>query len=337
MKNRTKKAFSLIEIIFVLVILGIVASISSQIIAQVYENYIMQRAIYNVSTKTEMAANQIVNRLAYRIQGSTISKVHEHFLLSKSSVDSGGASSITADDWLPLKDVPTGTDYTTLEWIGYDNDSFAATQAPHWSGIANYEDNVSINGFDTPGSKLEDAATIMNNLSDGKVDLTNTAPAAVMFAHKDKYYTGQNEYSPQCMGLIPELDKNTSCIFPVRRNGNVRLEFTRDNDTNNAVLLPKIITERYKLAWSAYAIVPVPIDPNNPNNNLFNLMLHYNYQPWNGESYLDNTTKKSLLLPNVTVFKFTESGGVIKFKLCASENIGEDFNVTTCKEKVVIR
>jgi prepilin-type N-terminal cleavage/methylation domain-containing protein len=78
MKNtlykKTKKAFSLLEIIFVIVILGVVASLSSQIIIQVYENYIIQRAVYNVSTKTELISNQIVNRLAYRIPGTTISK-----------------------------------------------------------------------------------------------------------------------------------------------------------------------------------------------------------------------------------------------------------------------
>jgi len=65
---KTKKAFSLIEVVFVLVILGIVASISSQIIVQVYENYIIQKAIYKVNNQTEIVANQLVNRLTYRIE-----------------------------------------------------------------------------------------------------------------------------------------------------------------------------------------------------------------------------------------------------------------------------
>jgi len=40
---------------------------------------------------------------------------------------------------------------------------------------------------------------------------------------------------------------------------------------------------------------------------------------------------------NVSVFKFTENGGTIQFKLCATENIGADYNISTCKEKAIIR
>lgn len=326
--KKTKKAFSLIELIFVLVILGIVASIASQIIVQVYENYIMQRAIYNVSTKTEMVSNQIVNRLSYRIQGSTISKNHQEFL------EGNGTT------WLPLKEIPVGKTYTSIEWIGYDNDSFSATQNPYWSGIANYE-NASTSHFDSPGSQLANAATVISNLSKNaagtsEVDLSSTRPAAIIFGNDNNYYNGTNEYYPMCMGLIPEdtVNTNTNCIFSVSRNGNTGFDFV---DTGS-----KIITERYKLAWSAYAIAPEDRDGDAngdgiDDDGLYDLVLYYNYQPWNGESYMDSTTQRSTLMHNVTVFKFSETGGVIRFKLCASENIGQDFNVTTCKEKVVIR
>ena len=311
---KNKKAFSLLEVIFVLVILGIVASISSQIIAQVYENYIMQRAVYNVSTKTELVANQIVNRLAYRIQGSVISKINQDFM-------DGNA---THNSWLPLRDIPTGNAYTTIEWIGYDNDSFSSHATPNWSGIANYE-TATVNGFTSTGSTLANVATIMDNLSHGEVDLTNTHPAALVFVENNNYYTGTNEYDPMCMGLAPEDPGNsTNCIFRVRQNAANGYTFLDGKQ--------KIITERYKLAWSAYALVPEP-----QANGQFDLILHSNYQPWNGDNYRDVATTKSTLLKNVTVFKFSEAGGVINFKLCASENIGEDFNVTTCKQKVVIR
>ena len=340
MKNRlikkTKKAFSMIELIFVLVILGIVASISSQIIVQVYENYIMQRAIYNVSTKTELVANQIVNRLTYRIQGSTTSKNHDRFDASHAATAIGLplVNDINDSDWIPLSDLTSGTFFNTLEWIGYDNDSFSSTQNPNWSGISDYEPaTASINGFNSPGSNLNNVAIIMNNLSGGEVDLSNANPAAIVFSQNSDYYDQNNQYSQLCMGLIPEhAASSTACIFRVQQN--------TPNSFTFLDAKPKIITERYKLAWSAYAIVPE--DPD--GDGLNDLFLYSNYQPWNldpltgnPESYLDATTTKNLLMPNVTVFKFSETGGVIRFKLCAAENIGEDFNVTTCKEKVVIR
>jgi len=321
--KRFKRAFSLIEVVFVIVILGIVASIASDIIVQVYENYLIQRAVYRVNYKTELAVNEIVNRLTYRIQGTTISKDHMAF-------KSGNP---TINDWLPIADVPTGgTKYTTIEWIGYDNDSFSSDRLPNWSGVANYQ-TASINGFNTPGSDLNTTATIVSYLSNGKVDLrVNNKPGAVVFMQNDNYYTGTNEYAPECMGMIPELNSTTDCIFPVYIDTNTTFKFTRAKDPYSNSLRPKIITERYKFAWSAYALVPEP-----KGNGLFDLYLYSNYQPWNGESYLDTNTTKNILIDNVSVFKFSENGGIIHFKLCIVEQTAIDNNISTCKEKVVIR
>jgi len=320
--RRFRKAFSLIEIVFVIVILGIVASIASEIIVQVYENYLTQRAVYRVNFKTELAVNEIVNRLTYRIQKSTVSKDHLAFK----------AGAPTANDWLPIADVPTGgTKYTTIEWIGYDSDTLSSDKIPNWSGVANYQ-TASIDGFTTLGSDLNNTAKLVSYLSNGKVNLSSTKAGAVIFMQNDNYYTGVNEYSPDCMGLIPELNSSTDCIFPVYVDTNNSFKFTRVNDPHSSTLRPKIITERYKFAWSAYALVPEP-----KGNGLFDLYLYSNYQPWNGESYLDPNTTKNILIDNVSVFKFSENAGIIHFKLCIVEQVSEENNISTCKEKVVIR
>ena len=322
-----KKAFSLIEVIFVLVILGIVASISSQIIVQVYENYITQNALYRTSTKTEMAINQIVNRLTFSIEGTTISKDPLHPPYSKAT---------EAANWIKLKGIditlPNYKRFTTIEWIGYDNDSFSAGEAPYWSGLANYNGSATTrNNFETPGSQLGLANNIIKNLSNSKVALDSTGTGsngglpAVLFSGED--YSSTIKYDPACMGLINE--NNTSCISRVSYNVG----------TNNVLNFPdakeKKIYERYKLAWSAYALVPQEIMKNGVGTGLFDLNLWYNYQPWNGEKYTDG--KHSLLITNVSVLKFTENGGVIQLKLCATENIGADYNISSCKEKAIIK
>jgi len=326
---KVKKAFSLIEVIFVLVILGIVASISSQIIVQVYENYITQNAIYKVGTKTELVANQIVNRLAYRVQETTLTKNHKKFLAKRNDNTKWAARD---RDWLELNQLNVaggGVDtehYTTIEWIGYDNDSFSATNNPAWSGVADYN-TATRNSFVTPGSTLTNVATIISNLSkdssgNSKVDLTATKPATVIFANQSGTIKKNH---PLCMGLIPQDENSTlGCIYAVRNNGNTNLTFT----TPKAVT----ITERYKLAWSAYALAP----EEDPITHKKELVLYSNYQPWNGENYISNGTRH-VLLTNLTVFKFSENGGVIKFKLCSSEQIGPDNNISTCKEKAIIR
>ena len=311
--KKMQKAFSLIEIIFVLIILGIVGSISSQIIVQVYESYIIQNALYKVNINTELTAKAIVNRLAYRIQGTTISKD-----ISKT----GYTENV---DWKKLRDVMQNDKFTTIEWIGFDNDSFSASTQSYWSGIADYT-TATTNQFTTTGSTLSSAQTILYNLSNKKIKLDETENSkvpAVIFHQENNFYRDGQEYNPNCMGLIDPT--HTECIFRVQRNNNDILRFL-DAKT-------KIVTEHYKLAWSAYAIVPEDDD----GDGLFDLYLYHNYQPWNGESYRDKNTKKSLLMRNMTVLKFKENGGVIQFKICAKEKIDSKNSVTSCKEKAVIR
>ena len=304
-----KKAFSLIEVIFVLIILGIVASISSQIIVQVYENYITQRAVYNVSTKTELAINQIVNRLNYSILDSGI---------AKNPKNSANYKLLTG------LNLTTDTNLTILEWIGYDNDSFSASATPYWSGVANYESaSISAFGafdtFDAPGSQLGNVDTIIKNLSNNQVSLNSAQHPAIVFQPR----TGSGDKEDgECMGLV---DNNTSCIYVVSERNASSFDFDDKNKT-------KIMSERYQLAWSAYALVPVQ-----KTNGLYDLNLHYNYQPWLGETYDDNSASVSTLISNISVFKFTQSGGIIQLKLCATENIGKDYNISTCKEKAIIR
>ena len=112
--NLQQKAFTLLEVIFVVIILGIVGSIGSSIIAQVYESYIGQKAVHNASLKTELAINQLSNRLTYRIRNSLLARVP----------DTNGTAPTSA---LPLSEVPsTNITHKALEWIGYDNDGFSA-------------------------------------------------------------------------------------------------------------------------------------------------------------------------------------------------------------------
>ena len=305
-----KKAFSLIEVIFVLVILGIVASISSQIIVQVYENYITQRAVYNVSTKTELAINQIVNRLSYSVINSAIAK------------DPNNPANFKL---LVGLDLNNDKNLTILEWIGYDNDSFSAGATPYWSGIANYE-TATKSMFETPASNLNNVDKIIKKLSNNQVGLTSlTQHPAVIF--QPRTYE-KDSINGECMGLVDTNSSgstNKTCIYAVSENNTTGFSF---NDTSKS----KIITEHYQWTWSAYALVP-KLEP----NGLYNLNLHYNYQPWENEVYDANTTSVQTLLTNVSVFKFTQSGGIIQLKLCATENIGADYNISTCKEKAIIR
>ena len=148
-----RSAYTLLELIFVIVILGIVSSIGAELIAKVYENYIIQRANHRAELKTELAALQIANRLRYAIPG-TLYRIKSDDTLEST--------------FLPLT---TGMDYKGLQWVGYDGDSFeavtsAADRRPGWSGFADVEHgSTDINHIKTQGSNLTLANTIIGNLS----------------------------------------------------------------------------------------------------------------------------------------------------------------------------
>lgn len=323
--SKFSQGFSMLELVMVIVILGIVSSIGSTMIAQLYENYITQRAMHDVSLKTELAINQIVNRLTYRIDGTIIARKSNGDFSSLESFNFGS----------------NNTDRAVLEWIGYDEESFSAKNNPGWSGYCDVNaTNATFPKISTPGSNLSLTENIVKNLSG-----SNTVPQLALLFWLNGNQDGNTFPDPACYGY--NNDGNTTCIHQVTKIDNQTLQ------TDRAAGGTTTISDQYKLAWSAYSIVAVNKDAlyNNVRNGVivaetdrtprsFDLELRYGYQPWAGTQFDDANTPRSTLIRNVTSFKYAEQGGTIRLKLCATEQVGDinaSTNVSVCKEKVVIR
>jgi prepilin-type N-terminal cleavage/methylation domain-containing protein len=322
MKKRFKHAFTLLELILVIIILGIVSSIGSEIIANTYENYLMQRATSRASLKTELAAQQIANYLSYRIPRTTLARNPSNL-----------------NDTLYVHEMTGGEDNThiALEWIGEEADSFSTLVRGGWNGFcdvaASAQDHII-----TPGSRLDIADNVIRNLSNGAASLQpGTQNPAIFFRH---LLYSKNPIVPYdaktCMGMTP--GSTTQCISTVTRNGNERLDFVLGAANNK-----KVIVEHYKLAWTAYAVVPLKPGSNtqpcrpDQGDRYCDLYLYYNYRPWEGNALNLANTPHELLITGVTVFKFAELSDTFRFKLCASQPITRDQNITMCKEKAIIR
>ncbi len=313
MKFISRPAFTMLELIFVTVILGIVASIGASLIANVYESYIIQRALHRASTKSDLAAKQIAARLTYRMSVSVIGRKLDRTYKTIDNVDPGDT-------------------YRILEWIGYDNDSFSATLTPGWSGFCDINNTITTKTqLFTPGSNLASTSTIIGNLGGTLQD------AAILF-NSTEYSSWQN-YHIYNMGYATGYNETAPTI------GTPTISPVTGVDANNSIIQvsdnnPKVVHDQYKLVWSAYAIVPVQQDDDPDTtvdeSKLFDLNLHYNYQPWLGED-LDNGSSIKTLVRDVTVFKFKGIGDTIRFKICVQEKISDSETVNACKEKTVIR
>jgi len=265
-KNRP--AFSMLELVFVIVILGIVSSIGAEVIAKVYENYIVQRAQHRASIKSQIAINQIANRLRYVIPGTMVRRVGK----------AGAAEAL-------MGNMASNADhYTVLQWVATDGESFeaisaSATRRPGWSGFCDLNASTRTN-INTPGSNLALTNIIQTNLG-------RTGKFAIYFPNDPIAHYGTGA------GQTITLDNNATTIV-----------------------------ERYKLAWTSYALVVEGGDLN----------LYYNFAPTTATA-IGNT--KSLLLQNVTNFKFERRGQTTRIKLCVEENIGNGVTIPSCKEKAV--
>ncbi len=297
---KRKTAFTMIEMIFVIVILGIVASIGSSIIAKIYENYIYSKTINELQSKTETTLEEIAKRLSFRVKGATIARFN---------------SSPESSDIKALQDA--NDSYQILEWIGDNYEGFEGNSSgPGWSGFIDLDSSeTNQTQIKTSGSDLSYATDIIYALSNGDVNLSSPSSSVGLLYpgipddfNVTKY--GWNDWT----GAI-----HHEYVFKVQQTSKDILKFT-ENDSNTTY-------EHYRLSWSAYALVP------KGNDGDYNLTLYYNYRPWMGEKYED--ASHSIIATNVNVFKFVEIGNVIRLKLCLFKKIGNDFNISFCKEKAV--
>ncbi len=302
-----KKAFTLIEVVIVIVILGVVATMGSSIIASMYQNYLKTQTITRLESQTQTVLEQVASRLSARVKRST-------------GVIRGAGGSATIH---PLAFADSND--TNLTWIGISKES----QFNGWNGfidINNPLTNIATGKILSPGSHLNDANftntikylsydDVSAKLSAGKqnIVLIMKAPYADTGVISRYYDTNASDYVTR---VLTDATQQLFTIAPGDGVGDYTENGTRD------------LYEQYYLAYSAYAIVP------EGSANDFNLTLKYNYQPWHGERFDDANTPSVVLAEHVSTFRFLQSQGAIRIKLCIHDDkLG--FNFSACKETVV--
>lgn len=307
-----KRAFTLLELVVVIVVLGIIAMMSFNAIMNIYSNYFQTRTVNELETQTEIALEQISKRLEHRIKPSVIARKPSGEFLALN--DSG---------------VNLVAEYEILEFIPYAyeifNDVPSGNKAGRYSGYADLAKSSPATGLISPGSNFTTGVvetikdlTCREDTNATCVDFKDK-DGGVVAIFSDVYYNVQDSFGYK--GDITKLDI-----------AKVGVKSTDGNTLEISGFDGKQISEQYHLAYTANAIVPEQsADPKDATNGVFDLNLYYDYRPWMGEKYKPNG-EKATLAKNVTRFVFTEKNGVIVLKLCMRAKNSE---ITICKSKAV--
>ena len=319
-----KRAFTLLELVVVIVVLGIIAMMSFNAIMNIYSNYFQTKTVNELETQTEIALEQISKRLEHRIKPSVIARKPSGEFLALN--DSG---------------VNLVAEYEILEFIPYAYEIFndvisldandhvieQGGKAGRYSGYADLAKSSPATGLISPGSNFSTEVvetikdlTCREDTNATCVDFTKQ-DGGVVAIFSDVYYNVQSSFG-YSNGTVPvSLDI-----------AKVGVKSTDGDTLEISGFGGKQISEQYHLAYTANAIVPEQsADPKDTANGVFDLNLYYDYRPWMGEKYKPNG-EKATLAKNVTRFVFTEKNGVIVLKLCMRAKNSE---ITICKSKAV--
>jgi hypothetical protein len=344
---KLKKSFTLIELIVIIVIMGILATITFNILSKVYKHYIYTKEINKLDNRLDGTLNEISSLLRNRVGNSIIATKYP------SKKDEYSSDSV---DFKPISElVKSDTDYIVLEWIGKDYEARYGMWDENqkhiqigWSGFIDLDEATKTK--DDP--KEFNVTTLNSNFNIVKsIDRNITAALGEDIDPFENNITTLI-FSGYDMGgdLNPDVNQSFGWYFDKDRKRTAKSVFAIQNYTqnNNAVDLNiTSITEnndttlfaRYFLVRTAYTIVPIS------DKDDYNLTLYYNYQPWRKDWWnklhgSGNEANNTLILNHVTQFRFKkdENSNMFRIYLCVRSTF-VDMNSTNkleiCKEKVV--
>ena len=320
-----KNGFTLLELIFVIVVFGIISMFGADLYTKIYSSYAHTRAVNQLEARTMNAITIISARLEDRIKGTVIARKSD----DNTFVDIRSATQ----------------NHDIIEWIGQSIESKnlvptvagGPASSVGWSGFAD------IYNFALPilrdinvtsqGSHFNNVSTVIQNLrndaTDGSFGVVFKGRIAVDVVN-NAYGYDINNFNNDYVGTAGGINAEVMTIsYPVR-----------------AAADAPGISEQYYLAHSAYAIVPTNFNEpyNGPSGNKvadwnFDLALHYNYEPWNREAYNGANTPTAIMVRDVSLFRFRNDDGAIALKLClrdAGRNFNpEELDLIVCKSQVV--
>ena len=312
-----KKAFTLVELIFVMVVLAIIAGIGTDILRSLFDNYAVTAQIHRLESVANNAADTIATRLEKRVPQTTA---------IETSTDTG------AKNYEPLSAIGGGTTGKSGKLVFFrkayelERNFISAKKggvaAPRTSGFinklktttttgdsGNFTDEVEFTSIDAADLDLNNYELFFSN--DSSLLYENKSN------HFGRYYSGNKSFVYQCTPGKLEFQNG---IFTLTRSACPASTST----STSTIIRPSMAALIHKFYLSK-EIDKIYLDN---DKNL----------------YLDTcditgvTCKKSLLATGVSTFRFSALGSdpnianTIVFKLCLKEDDGE---AELCQSRIV--
>jgi type II secretory pathway pseudopilin PulG len=287
--------FTMLELVFVIVVMGIIGKFGVEFLAQAYKSFIFSSVNHNLQSSSEMAVETIAAKLQFRIKDSVIAR--------------------KSDDSFTAIGSASGDSYKLLEWVGSDIDNFRGDTSPNWSAIIDISQTIADGtNLISPASDTSAMDNLIKKLSNNSTGIDNAAI----------YFVGSDSSIDKYGWEIPAtaFTDQSKVMHPIKSVAGDSSAFAPTVGTFSGV----DIYEYYQLAWTAYAVGITDYASNSGT-----LMLYYNYKPWEGETYKDGSS--SIIMENVSTFRFKSVGSVIKIQVCTKDDLVEDYSL--CKEKTI--
>ena len=299
-----KKAFTLVELLFVMVVLAIIAGVGTDILRSLFDNYAVTAQIHRLESVANNAADMIATRLEKRVPQTT-------------------AIETTGTNYQPLSAINAQSGKLVFFRKAYELErnfisaKNGGVEAPRISGFindlkttttgdkGNFTDTVEFTSIDAADLKLDEYELFFSNDS------------SLLYENKDapfdRYYKNNDKKSFAYKCANGKLEFQNS-KFTLTRSGCPA--------STSTIIRPSMAALIHKYYLSK-EIDKIYLEDNN--------------------LYLDTcdikgACKKSLLAPSVSTFRFSALGSdpniasTIVFKLCLVENDGK---AEACQSRIV--
>ncbi|MDO2409632.1 pilus assembly FimT family protein [Campylobacter magnus] len=305
-----KKAFTLVELLFVMVVLAIIAGVGTDILRSLFDNYAVTAQIHRLESVANNAADMIATRLEKRVPQTT-------------------AIETTGTNYQPLLAINAQSGKLVFfrkayelerNFISFISAKKGGVSAPRTSGFISelettttenggkFADKVEFLSKDTAGLDLNDYELFFSN--DSSLLYENKSN------HFERYYSGKKSFAYQCTQGTLEF-KEGEDKFILERSGCPA--------STSTIVRPSMAALIHKYYLSK-EIDKIYLE----NKNLYLETCD-----------IKGACKKSLLAPNVSTFRFSALGSdpniasTIVFKLCLVENEGKDNEAEACQSRIV--